>query len=499
MSQQKPKVKKPLSKKKVARPEGNYQQHVKTITSSGPPNPTLAAIVDPYSAPKTSWPDSFTARTHVWRAHRVIELNHADTAADPVSMLQVCPHPDKMLVVKTPQSAKTEKGSTGFIYSADDDSIDGNYYTCSVNADFQRSPRGFSIPNAQGCYLYGNSGILSTDHPENWSTLQIGDTTVPVYDLGFSAPANCTGNLVLYTHTNVAVGNFTLTTTVYTIDPLTGAMTSASANSNSIVPTSGRNDMAYNVLPADTGNQYISFYVYNNGIGRPNMDVVSLTIGNVVQSHVAYDAEGYAESRDLLHKVRCVGISVLVTNMNPDLTNGGAVAIVQHASDSVVDNFAGLSKSFADVSAPETSYNGPLKKGLYGFVRPEDVSWPLFKRLTSTTRAAMRMPSLTAALAWQSGVSQTLRIQVDAIFEATTESQILGPRPSRCAPVEILAASDALMHYRNVCENPLHEKLVNAIKTAASRARQFYGDNKTAIHAALNAGKTLAGLALSLA
>jgi len=158
---------------------------------------------------------------------------------------------------------------------------------------------------------------------------------------------------------------------------------------------------------------------------------------------------------------RLVGMTILVTNESSDLVNGGSIAGVQIGSDfSIADGFPDYNK----IAELPNAYNGAFKKGTWGFWSPDDSTDMGFRPWGSTKSLPVLIASGT-----MSAIGALLRVEVNAQFEYITESQFLGPSPSRSAVWEIAARAEVLSHIAcHFCENPMHPRVQAALVKLAS-------------------------------
>lgn len=221
----------------------------------------------------------------------------------------------------------------------------------------------------------------------------------------------------------------------------------------------------------EPGEYYWEFQIINDG-GSISLTTVALRTSGA-KYYDRFSGPGWGTDQLKLRKVRAVGCSVLVTNINADLTNGGQIAICQ-IPGSTTEQYANIiPQSFDQIAELPDAYNGPLKTGCYGWIRPEDTFWGVFKPLMfETSMDYGQFPSLQGVVVYQSQADTTpqkMRIQCDLICEATTKDQFLGPKLSIVDQDAMEQAQAYLAGVKNVGANDSHEGLIAKVMSTIQK------------------------------
>lgn len=223
--------------------------------------------------------------------------------------------------------------------------------------------------------------------------------------------------------------------------------------------------------------RYIAvFYRYNgvaaNGNVRSVLSMsVSLTVtGYYAQYYTWYELPGVRSQYQagIFKGEQAVARTGLLTCESSDLNNGGKNAGAQLTFAPGESPGAMPVVAYASVASRTNAYEGPLKKGLWGFWSP--VQTPSFE-YPGDPRDWTGESYLCLAGTFDSA-SASARIRANAITSFIVDSslgQIFCPRPSVIRPAEAYFVLDVINGLRtHFCENPMHPKFQQVMERAAS-------------------------------
>jgi len=472
-----------------------------------PDNQLLKQIVDPSKSEVYGWPDAFSAKTHVWRAREVLTVKPGIVGQ---TQVVVGTHPSEMLTVYS-SSSGSDQASQSFAPGGQNSTDNWLFNATARNygSDFSNT---FAVLAANkigsGVFLFGNEGFMEFNNL-SWTVKNRGNQTegprpVVIINSEFQTGDNFTAQCYInagFGSSVVASVNAALYAVVDDQLDLLGysapvTLVSGAGNGFSV------NLSSFSGVP-DVGDTLAIGFVLNVGGDSALFSLYSANLATTYTNApiaTVYSAPGYSSIQDIVEGVRCIAASVLISDMSSELFNGGQIAICQ-----IPGNQGGTEADplfFDGLSSIPSSYNGHRGKGAYGFIRPESNVWGQFMSPELVRSEFVRNPTMQAAIVFSEDptqrASQFMRIQVDVQFEATTTAQILNPRRSRVAPQEIALASDYLSRVRNVCENPLHEKLIAAIKSASESVKKYAPAAASIALKGLTFASKLAPLAVAL-
>jgi len=461
------------------------QRDMPAVAAAAYSNNLMANTIDPARSVPMAYPDANNPFTHCVH-HKLVE-NFSATVDNTDFTFVVKPDPEAMLNAYVEgQVGISSVSGTALFAPGVNPSTGGSYWisgTAGRDADYGRLPADTnSVPIITALQQDGNQAmVLVTNAGTEIRSVNNGGA----FDLNPSL-ANTAITLTMG-WTVVAYGvaatfTFSLQSSVDTVNwTVRGTVSPTEVTGQTSVAGAANTDRYYRVLlstsvgstpanPRYTTNMSLTF-ASSLSIFPPSLRPYPIQSLNTLQSGTK--------------AFRCIGLTVLVTNMSSDLANGGQICGVQLGSDyAQTDGFP----DYGLISRLPNAYNGPFKKGTFGFWSPESTVDMGFVPWSEDDPSSL--PFLVVAGSFAT-IGGALRVQVDAVFEYVTENEAFGPTPSRTAVWEIEARAQVLSQVTcHFCENPLHPKLQALFKKAAS----MYDSAKPYIAKGMTIAKTLAPL-----
>lgn len=476
----------------TGRDQEPYEAMIERIHATMPDNTYLQQLIDPRNAPRRGLPDC-GRKTCILRG-----LLPKTVSPDTYGILSAisAPHPDYLLTIR---SAGTTTYATTFqlpMAPGNTSVIFGTHPTDFYNTeDVGYLP--FTSTSVQpGC----NYGIHTDWSMRRFLPVTSGDTSwVPTRGSGDLTLLQCSGaSSIRYELGNWLTRNSPTSPTDFAVEAhwYTADLRHISTLSNPFIALSTGIVSSYfysfnpvvAAPPADA--HYVGFRFVSNasatwcckmrdddgavgaGLAYASPTFLTCTVVGMQCSWRTYGYQDWQSSDSIYDNVRCVGLSLLDTDMSASLVVSGGLG----AATLPPMYFQSIDPSLtyqSIVSIPENSYDGVIKKGAYGYYVPYSESdSKKYLRNHVPLQAVFNMPCLAVTHNYgelPEGMSAPLicRLEVSCLFECTSTSQLVTPIRGPVAPLEQSVALEYLSRTPQWCENPFHEKLISGIRNAA--------------------------------
>jgi len=305
----------------------------------------------------------------------------------------------------------------------------------------------------------GGNGLVSPDE-----TVQIFSTAMgTLYQPSLTIPA--TTLTFSYEIEKVdAVG--TCTAKVYYTDSLGAsysasvalATNSASSNVQTLTLSSGTAPFTiYRItLNASGEERYRCFYVE---LTSPTFTTSSKVLSrNVVDEYVTMEGA--------IDAVRCVGASILVTDMSKADSKGGRLGAVINGGFGEFDS--GLCASVDVISDRPGAWSGGMENGCYGVLLPQKESDLEMRNVWGIGNPMDQSTICVSGVVADPSVA-LIRVRAVHVWEVATTSSLLGPKPGPVSQAALDEAMSLMSSFPALGENPTHLRRIGKFLARAKK------------------------------